>query len=190
MTHQGQIRPSFEADLWVLSGEKQNCADLVSQEIYDFFWDEDGNCFPRGEGSKKEKLPEIKLNFPKISPKNEAECFLEKESVENICNYALACVNLYGMISLPDFVNLYNKYEEAELTLEQACCTLHHNFDETSVAVLDDGYLKPIHFVKYWEKYVDLWTQQQGNSDIYPIKKSFYDILVLNIFRLHQKLKK
>lgn len=122
-----------------------------------------------------------------------------------IAQYAEAAVNLYGVIRISDFVSLFNSYEEAETTEEEAVPALERyaNIEEVEYSLFDNILSGPPYqpdFDDYAANIDDILSQQQGKPRYLPEKELFLryaDVLyfeptepydALKAYILHHKL--
>lgn len=103
---------------------------------------------------------------------------ISRERKEIIAQYATAAINLYGAISADEFVEVFNHYEEAHTTAEEALLALTRlaRTDDVEYTVLGDLILEPYLLPGYdgfEDDLKDIRECQKGKPRYLPNKEEF-----------------
>lgn len=105
---------------------------------------------------------------------NQEAFTIKKKKIDLLYDYAVASVNLYGIISLPQLAEIFNEQNEELTTAEELKSILKHYATESPVGLLDGDYFKPEHFVTEGDGTVELLASQQGKKRYIPKKTEFF----------------
>ncbi len=107
---------------------------------------------------------------------------ISRERKELISKYATAAISLYGVISANEFVKVFNHYEEAHTTKEEALLALIRlaRTDDVEHSVFGDIISGPEfqpHFDDYEDNVKEIREAQRGKSRYLPSKEEFLKYL-------------
>ncbi len=103
---------------------------------------------------------------------------ISRERKELISRYATAAVNLYGVISVEEFVDVFNHYEEARTTSEEALLALKRLAKTDDVeysisgGIISGPEFQPV-FDDYEDKVEAIRASQKGKPRYLPGKEEF-----------------
>ncbi|MFI3254698.1 MAG: hypothetical protein R3Y63_10230 [Eubacteriales bacterium] len=104
---------------------------------------------------------------------NQEAFLVQKKKIDLIYAYAVASVNLYGVISLQQLTEIFNEHNDKTTTSEEIKSILTHYATETPVGLLDGDYFKPEHFITHEDGTAELLAQQKGKPRYVPEKTVF-----------------
>ncbi len=107
---------------------------------------------------------------------------ISRERKELIAQYATAAISLYGVISVKEFVAVFNHYEETHTTVEEALLALTRlaRTDEVEYSVFEDIISGPEfqpEFDDYEDNVRDIRKSQRGKPHFLPSKEEFLKYL-------------
>jgi hypothetical protein len=107
---------------------------------------------------------------------------ISRERKELISQYATAAVSLYGVISAEEFVAVFNHYEEAHTTVEEAMLALVHlaRTDDVEYSVFGEIISRPEFQPEsddYEDSVGDIRRSQRGKPHYLPSKEEFLKYL-------------
>lgn len=97
----------------------------------------------------------------------------QKEKIDLIYQYAVASVNLYGVIHLNELSKIYNQQNEESITVDFLRSVLKYYAVEEPLGLFQNDYFKPEHFVNIEDGTEDLLATQSGKERYIPEKSEF-----------------
>lgn len=103
---------------------------------------------------------------------------ISRERKELISKYATVAINLYGVITIDEFVDIFNHYEEAVTTWKEAFLALKRlaKTDEVEYSISGDIISGPDfqpHFIDYDDTIQFIRANQEGKPHYLPNKEEF-----------------